>query len=182
MVTIDDRRARLHAALYRHRLLWALLLGVLVADQVTKIWVVHFSDMPLHAVPPQGGIEVIPGVFNLIYAVNYGAAWGLLHGFGWLFLIVAVGAIYGIYRFRQALELQRRPYQWAFGLIIGGIIGNAIDRLVYGHVVDFLDVDLQFYRWPTFNIADSAIVLGVGWMLIFSQFLDKPAPEIFPAR
>ena len=61
---------------------------------------------------------------------------------------------------------------------MGGIIGNTIDRVCFGHVIDFLDVDLQFYRWPTFNIADSGIVVGTMWMILFSQFLDRsPAPQ-----
>jgi len=57
--------------------------------------------------------------------------------------------------------------------MVGGIIGNALDRLMHGHVIDFLDVDLQFYRWPTFNVADSAIVIGTAWLIIFSQMESR---------
>lgn len=160
---------------WRHyQLLLILATVVLVLDQATKLWIVHLSGLILGAYPPFGGIEVIPGVFNLVYAVNPGAAWGILAGYSWLFLCIAGAALVGLVVYRRALELARRPYSIAFGLIVGGIIGNVIDRIAYGHVIDFLDVDLQFYRWPTFNVADSAILLGVSWMIVFSQFFDRP--------
>ncbi len=167
-----------------YRLFLWVAAGGFVLDQLTKLWVVHFSGMPLGAYPPFGGFEIIPGFFNLVYAVNPGAAWGIGAGFGWAFVLLAVLALAAIFRFRKQLELERVPYQWAFGLMGGGIIGNALDRITRGHVVDFLDFDLQFYRWPTFNIADTAIVIGAAWLIIFSQFdnRDKPAdPPVDPS-
>lgn len=156
-----------------YRLLGILALIVFVLDQLSKLWVVHASGLQLGVYPPHGGIELIPGFFNFVYAVNTGAAWGLFSGYSWVFLLIAVAAILGMIWFREELELRRPPYQVAFGLMVGGIIGNALDRLLRGHVVDFLDIDLQFYRWPTFNIADSAIVAGTIWLIAFSQFGDR---------
>lgn len=156
-----------------YRLLGLIALGIFIIDQATKLWIIHGSGLQLGVYPPYGGIELIPGFFSLVYAVNTGAAWGMFSGYSWVFLIIAVLAIAAMIRYREQLELRRPPYQLAFGLMVGGIIGNALDRLLRGHVVDFLDVDLQFYRWPTFNIADAAIVAGTIWLVAFSQFGDR---------
>ncbi|MFP4542357.1 MAG: signal peptidase II [Opitutales bacterium] len=164
----------LAARVWAYRHFWWLAVTVFVLDQLTKAWIVHGSGYALGVLPPASGTVVIPGVFNLIYTVNYGAAWSLGEGLGWVFVIVAVIVLAAIYRFRRALELIRLPYQVAFGLIVGGIVGNALDRVLRGHVVDFLDFDLQFYRWPTFNLADGGIVVGTCWMLLYSLLLDKP--------
>ena len=110
-----------------------------------------------------------PGVFNLVYSINYGAAWGMLEGYSWLLAILAVVILGLIAVFRKDLGLQFAANQWCFGLITGGITGNTIDRVCRGHVVDFLDVRLPGYQWPTFNVADSAIVVGTIWY-IFLQF------------
>jgi signal peptidase II len=181
MTTTDDGVRHTTHGWWPYRWLWACVIGVFVLDHLTKLWIVHFSGYTLGYVPPVSGTEVIPGFFNLIYAVNYGAAWGIGQGLGWLFTLIAVIVLGAIYRYRKPLELHRLPYQLAFGPIIGGIVGNALDRVLRGHVVDFLDFDLQFYRWPTFNIADMGIVVGTLWMLFFSQFLDQqnrpPAPK-----
>jgi len=153
------------------------VLLVLFFDQITKYWITDISGYERGVYPPYGGQEIIGGVFNLVYSINPGAAWGILAGHGWIFIIIAVLALLGIFLFRTQLELDRIPYQIVYGLIIGGIIGNTIDRVRFGYVIDFLDVDLQFYRWPTFNIADSGIVVGTMWMIIFSQFLDRPRKQ-----
>lgn len=176
MGTTDGDVRHTNIGWWAYRWLWVCVLGVFLSDQATKAWIVYGSGYALGYIPPISGTEIIPGFFNLIYAINHGAAWGMGEGFGWLFFILALIVLGSIYRFRKELELQRLAYQIAFGLIIGGIIGNALDRLVRGHVVDFLDIDLQFYRWPTFNVADSGIVIGTFWMLIFSQFLDRRHP------
>jgi signal peptidase II len=152
---------------------WSLFFATLILDHATKAWIVHGSGYILGQTPPRSGTVIIPGFFNLIYTVNKGAAWGIGEGLGIIFVVIAAAVLYGLYRYREALELRRLPYQIAFGLITGGIVGNAIDRLLRQHVVDFLDFDLQFYHWPTFNIADIGIVVGTAWMLIFSTFLDK---------
>ncbi|MFO7725001.1 MAG: signal peptidase II [Oceanipulchritudo sp.] len=148
---------------------WLVLFAILASDQVTKWIIVEFSGFSLGLYPPFGGLEILPGFFNLVYAVNYGAAWGIMEGFSWLLIILAfvVLALIGI--FRNELGFQEAVNQICFGLIAGGIIGNTLDRLFRGHVVDFLDFHLPWYRWPTFNIADSAIVLGTLWY-IYLQF------------
>lgn len=174
MATIESPHRKRPIESWRdYRLLLVLAGGVLIADQVSKWWIASRSGLVLHAYPPYGGFEIIPGFFSIVYAVNHGAAWGMLEGQGWLFLIIAAAALGGLFFYRRALELARTPYSIAFGLIVGGILGNAIDRVAHGYVIDFLDVDLQFYRWPTFNLADSGIVVGTVWLILFSQFWDR---------
>ena len=148
---------------------WFILTAILLADQLSKWIIVEYSGLTRGLYPPFGGVEIIPDFFNLVYSINYGAAWGILEGFAWLLILLALLVLVLIALFREHLGLAMRAQQWCFGLIAGGIIGNTIDRLFRGHVVDFLDFHLPFYRWPTFNIADSAIVLGTFWY-VYLQF------------
>ena len=148
------------ASLSTYRRLWIFMLVVLILDQVSKWFIVSASGFPQGLYPPFGGQPIIPGWFNLVYAVNYGAAWGLLTGFSWLLIGLALLVLVLIAAFHQELSLQLPAPQICFGMISGGIVGNTVDRLLRGHVVDFLDVRLPGYQWPTFNIADSAIVIG----------------------
>jgi signal peptidase II len=150
------------------RIFWPIAVLVFVADQLSKWIIVHSSGFSLGVYPPHGGMEIIPGFFNLVYAVNYGAAWGMLEGFSIVLILLAVLVLGLLALFRNQLELHLPLHQLCFGLITGGILGNTLDRLFRGHVVDFLDVLLPFYRWPTFNIADSAIVVGTGLYLLLS--------------
>ncbi|MFA5257338.1 MAG: signal peptidase II [Opitutales bacterium] len=155
-----------------YRILFYVLILVVAADQASKHWVASVSGLEPGAYPPYGGIEVIPGFFSLVYSTNTGAAWGMLTGFGALLALLGVAAIAAVFFMRRHLELNRLPMQLVFGLICGGIIGNLIDRIRIGHVIDFLDFQLGFYRWPTFNVADSAMVVGVGTYVLLS-FLDE---------
>lgn len=155
-----------------YRCMGLLAAGVFVLDQLSKLWVVGNEALPKGLYPPMGGIEIIPGFFNLVYTVNYGAAWGMFQGMGWLLVVLAVGVVAAIYLFRNQLKLRLPFMQFCFGLITGGILGNTVDRLFRGHVVDFLDVHLGFYRWPTFNLADSALVVGT-FCFVFAQYFPK---------
>jgi signal peptidase II len=143
-----------------HLRLWSILLLVLLSDQLTKWLIVEHSGFVRGLYPPFSGVELVPGFFNLVYTVNHGAAWGMFQGFSWLLVCLGVLVLALIAIFNRHLSLHLPSQQWAFGLICGGIIGNTIDRLLRGHVVDFLDFHLRWYRWPTFNIADTAIVVG----------------------
>lgn len=174
MTTTTDPRAPARTS---YRLLFILAAVIFALDQATKLWVVHLSGFPHGLYPPFGGIEIIPGFFSLVYTTNPGAAWGILEGRSLLLLSIAVVALAAIYFFRDELELSRTPMQVAFGCIIGGIFGNSLDRIAYGHVVDFLDVHLGFYRWPTFNIADSGIVIGCGLYIYLSFRSPPPHPD-----
>jgi signal peptidase II len=154
---------------HRLKIFWSLAAAVFLFDQATKWLIVDVSGFALGAYPPHGGLEMVPGFFSLVYAVNYGAAWGMLQGFTFLLVGLAVLVLVLLAVFHRSLELHKPLHQVCFGLITGGILGNTLDRVFRGHVVDFLDFHLSFYRWPTFNLADSAIVAGT-FLYIFLQF------------
>lgn len=145
--------------------LWIIAAVVLVLDQLTKLWVVNSLPASPYI---NDGITVIPGFFHIIHVYNEGAAWGMFEGFSFVLALLGAIALGAIYYFREQLELRRPFVQVIFGLMIGGIIGNMIDRFAYGHVVDFLDFHFGTYRYPTFNIADCGITIGVGLYIILT--------------
>ena len=107
-------------------------------------------------------IPVLPGIFHITYILNPGAAFGLFEEQQWLFILVAVLLVLGVaVLFRQLLQ---QPPVMRFGaaLLVGGALGNLMDRIRLGKVVDFLD----FRIWPIFNVADIAICVGVGLILL----------------
>jgi signal peptidase II len=146
------------------RWLWLSVL-VVVADQVTKIWVSG-------ALRPYELVPVIDGFFNLTLAFNTGAAFSFLaQGGGWqrwllsgLAVVVTIVLVVWLTR----LDRHERWTAAALSLVIGGAVGNLLDRLRLGHVVDFLDFYLGSWHWPAFNVADSAIVVGVAILLLAS--------------
>ncbi|HET9881308.1 MAG TPA: signal peptidase II [Candidatus Binatia bacterium] len=133
---------------------------IVIADQVTK-YVVD-RTMPLHH-----SIPIIDGLFSLTYIRNTGAAFGIFSGsheaFRLPFLItVSLVAIGFIVMMLKRLRQTETGLITALAFILGGAIGNLIDRIIYGEVVDFLDVYWSDYHWPAFNLADSFITIGVG--------------------
>ena len=143
----------------------ALSLVVIVLDQLTKAWV-------LAALPEYQPIPVIEGVWNWYRTYNTGAAFSFLSGAGgWqkYFFVVLAFAISGLLGFWMA-RTPRRDWKTAlpFALVIGGAVGNVIDRLLHGHVIDFIQV---YYwpgkEWPAFNVADAAIVAGAIGIAVF---------------
>jgi signal peptidase II len=149
---------------FSYRALTIVALCVVVADQLTKYWILsNFSLYETRA--------VIPGFFNLVNIRNTGAAFGLFAGnesgwrtlfFGTIALIAVFAIIFLFKHYRQRGSL----YVYALSCIAGGAIGNLIDRVRFGAVVDFLDFYVGQYHWPAFNVADSAIVVGVGLFLL----------------
>lgn len=144
---------------------------VLLADQATK-WLV-LQTMPLGEVIP------ITGFFNLVHVRNPGAAFSFLADAGgwqrWLFTLFALGvSALLIFMMRRAPE--QRLFCFAAALVIGGAIGNLIDRLVFGEVIDFLDFHWQGWHWPAFNIADSGITVGA-FLIIADEFLRMRKPR-----
>ncbi|MGB0460069.1 MAG: signal peptidase II [Opitutales bacterium] len=161
------------------RLLWTAAL-VFILDQASKFWI--SQRLPFGTYRPEEAITLIPDFFYLVHLGNRGAAWGILEGQGVLLSIAALAALAAIYCFRNSLQLHRHSQQWIFGLLIGGILGNLLDRLLHGHVIDFFDLHFPFSipfileggRYPAFNIADSGIVIGVGAYLVLSFFEKEP--------
>lgn len=153
---------RIHA----YRWLWMLALGVFTLDQVTKLWI--SAHLPFGTYEPPEAITVIDGFFYITHVGNTGAAWSMLSGKSGLLAAMALITLGGIYMWRHSLGLRLLPVQIAFGLLCGGIVGNLLDRLLHGHVIDFLDFHFGSYTYPTFNIADSGICVGVVVYLIHS--------------
>jgi signal peptidase II len=144
-------------------------------DQLSKVWVamtIPFDGANYHLHP----VTVIDGFFYLIHVGNTGAAWSLFSGQTTLLALIALLTLVGIYYWRRALELNQAPVQLAFGLLCGGIIGNLLDRVLHGHVIDFIDLHFGDYIYPTFNVADAGICVGVTIYLIHS-LRQSPLPD-----
>ena len=141
-----------------------IAVAVVIVDQLTKLWIM--TTFALHEQQ-----NIIPGFFDLVYVTNTGAAFGFLAGSKtWLrqafFVAVSIVALIVIVYAYGHLKKQGRIFVYALGLIAGGAVGNLIDRLRFGSVVDFLDFYLGSYHWPAFNAADSAITVGVALFLL----------------
>jgi signal peptidase II len=146
---------------------WVLLIfciGILLLDQWTKSLVVE--KLPLYQ-----RVEVIQGFFNLTHVRNTGGAFGIFGGEkgglgSILFVVVSLIAIGAIVFLFLKIKENEKTLAFSFSLILSGAVGNLIDRLRYGEVVDFLDFHLSSYHWPAFNVADSAICIGIGLMAL----------------
>ena len=164
MATVTER-----AVLKKHEIyLILLILFAVLADQLTKLWIM--SSLPLY-----GRKIIVPGLFNLVHVTNTGAAFGLLAGeHAWwrqvFFIVVALMALVIIFVAYRQSKVKVLMFITAVGLIAGGALGNLIDRIRFGAVVDFLDFYIKSYHWPAFNVADSAITVGVGLFLVHMLF------------
>jgi signal peptidase II len=161
---IAEQRASILHRIWSYRWLLGLAVAVFALDQATKGWI--NARLPLPSYGPGRAIVVVPDFFHIVHVGNTGAAWSLFTGKSTALALVATLTLAAIYFWRHELGLRQRPHQIAFGLLIGGIVGNLIDRLVHGHVIDFLDFHFGGYAFPSFNVADSAICIGVGLYLI----------------
>lgn len=128
---------------------------VLLLDQLTKITVTRLFSY--------GESLPVTSFFNLVLVYNKGAAFSFLATQGgwqrWFFTVLGIGAaLFIIYLLKR--HAGQRMFCWALALILGGAIGNVIDRIAYGHVIDFLDFHFAGWHWPAFNVADSAICIG----------------------
>lgn len=146
-------------------MVYLIVLVVTVAlDQLTKAWVIDSFQL-------YESREVIPGFFNLVYVTNSGAAFSLLADVDspwrhYFFLAVGILAVAGITVACWKMAKVNWYYCPALALIAGGALGNLIDRIRFGSVIDFLDVYIGRYHWPAFNVADSAICIGAAMFLI----------------
>jgi len=140
----------------------SLSLLVLVLDQLSKLWVVANFDL-------YESIQLIPQL-NFTYVHNTGAAFSFLSSAGgwqrWFFVAIALVASISLSVWLTRLKPSERWMAVTLSLILGGAIGNVLDRIAYGYVIDFIDVYYQTWHWPVFNIADCAISVGVLMMLI----------------
>jgi signal peptidase II len=153
------------------RLILFLSLPLYALDQLTKQWV-------LRSISPYDARVVVPDFFNLVNVTNTGAAFGSFKGNNTFFIVISIAALVVV---TVLLSRPRPPDAWrdvSLALLLGGILGNLTDRLVYGHVIDFLLFNLHIRYaspWPAFNVADSCISVAVVLFIIHSFRKPKTA-------
>lgn len=141
--------------------LFLIVLSVIALDQITKFLIIQY-------VSPFESIRVLP-FFHIVHVQNPGAAFGSFRGLGSsFFIVISLAAIlFVIYL------LAKKAYnQFGLSLVLGGAIGNLIDRVFYGKVVDFLDFFAGSFHWPAFNVADSSLTIGIT-VILLTAFLKK---------
>ena len=136
---------------------WLIAAVTLILDQLTKAWVIH-------SVEPADSIPLLPPILHLTYVQNTGAAFGLFKGSGMLLIVLSIGVAAWITGVFLRGGPSHRLSRWGCALILGGAVGNLIDRLRFGYVVDFFDLRV----WPVFNVADSAITIGAALIVWLS--------------
>src|SRR5215203_735643 len=166
----------LNVSLLRNLLLASLTGTVIVLDQITKLYIMR--PMRLHE-----SVSIIPSMFSLTYIRNPGAAFGLLAGSSNAFRMVFFGltSIFALVLLGTILiRMPERDWLGRLSVagILGGAVGNLIDRLRFGEVIDFLDVYVESYHWPAFNVADSAITVGVLFLIVHFAFEKKGDPPL----
>ena len=143
-------------------------LAVAALDQISKIVLAYH-------IPKYASIPVIEGFFNLVHVRNRGMAFGLMnrpgHGFKFYFLVAATlcAIVLLLFWFRKMKD-EDHNITIGISLILGGAVGNLIDRIRLGEVIDFLDFYLGSYHWPAFNVADAAITIGIFWLAVNTLF------------
>lgn len=149
---------------------------VLVMDQATKLFIYHW--LPLY-----DEIVVVPGFFSIVHYHNPGGAFGIFsnteNGFRDIFfLAISILALGLVFYFYRSTPKTHRFLSTGFALIFGGAIGNLVDRFRLGRVIDFLDIYVNGWHWPAFNIADSAISVGIGIFVVHLLFGKMPTEII----
>jgi signal peptidase II len=151
------------------------VLVIIAADQVSK-----WAMIEILSAQPGGRIVVIKNFFALTLVYNPGAAFGILPRFNHLFVLLSLLTVAVLLIFFKTLFAAGRLSRIAAGLILGGAVGNLIDRFRFKNVVDFFDFQFGSYHWPAFNIADSAICVGVALLVavvLFGKGGRGPAPD-----
>ena len=151
----------------RGRLFWGLAIGIIVIDQVVKA-------LALSAVPLYESRTLIPGLVDLVHVRNYGVAFGLLNESvlpfkPWVTTTLAALALAGIAFYARHVRPEERLARAGLSLILGGAIGNLIDRVRQGYVIDFVDVYWNGWHFWAFNVADASITIGA--ILVFVDLL-----------
>ena len=188
----DETPAAAPAVTGTERAKWTIFAVVsvlsLIADQATKIWARASLPVTGHGTGP-GGVCVVPedimahlcggvkvnvieGFWTHTLSMNPGSAFGLFggHSFARVMLsVIGIAAVGGMIWMLKKSRTDQRVLHWALAFVAGGAVGNLIDRIYYGVVTDFVSWDLKVMVWPTFNVADIVLVVGVGLMFIDIQ-------------
>jgi len=149
--------------------------AILVLDRLTKLWALaslRVADPATGAVGSRT-IVLIPGCLDFTYAENTGAAFSLFNGHPGALALVAFVIAAAIFWWYWRTPREHRGMRIALGLVLGGAIGNLIDRVIRGSVVDFIHAFWRGHHWPTFNVADSAICVGIALLILWSYREQK---------
>ena len=191
----QDQHKNIHAA---RRALWlGIVLDIIILDQISKWYVTEMIlhpalngkdglfllDWYLDTPPMLDSVHIkITSFFNIVMAWNTGVSFSLFSNAGAYMPPVLTGVALGIVALfsKWLWRAKKHAYGIAYALIIGGALGNVIDRIRFGAVIDFLDFHAMGYHWPAFNIADMAVVSGVALLITVSLFFDLHEKERYP--
>lgn len=148
-------------------LYFAVAALVVIIDQVSKriVW---------ETMPGRVPIDLIDGILRLRLSTNTGAVMGILSGSRLILIVVTILSIAALIVFAYRMRYAPLPRRICLGLILGGAFGNLIDRISTGHVIDFIDMGIGAYRWPTYNVADIAVTVGA--VILIAGFIAGPEP------
>ena len=136
-------------------IIFSAALIVIFLDQLTKFFIKQNFQL-------NESIPIIKNAFHLTYTTNTGSAFGLFKGFNLFFVLFSIAVIIVIFYYLKKIVKNQKLMQFSIGLLLGGTIGNLIDRIAYGSVIDFID----FRVWPVFNVADSAVTISIILLII----------------
>ena len=159
------------------KLLFLVTLPLILIDQLTK-WLIQTH------IPYGSAVPIIPGFFSLVYVSNTGAAFSIFQGNNFFFIALALVALAAVlfWLIRDQFNPKKEERmsvvaKIAFSLFAAGIVGNLLDRVVKGSVVDFLDFYFRGYAWPSFNVADSCICVAAALLVLISFRRPQPASD-----
>ncbi|MDP3764915.1 MAG: signal peptidase II [Nanoarchaeota archaeon] len=135
--------------------IFSTALLIVVLDQLTKFLIKQNFQLN-HSIP------IMNDILHLTYITNTGSAFGLFKGFNLIFILFSIIVVVAIFCYLTKIKENEKMLQFTIGLLLGGAIGNLIDRLFYGAVIDFVD----FRIWPVFNVADSAVTISIIFLII----------------
>ncbi len=163
MVLMSQVQVPFDKSLVLSKQVWLPALGIFVLDQLTKYWVIWKLEV--------GQLVPVFPFFNLVHYKNRGAAFGMFHNASPEFRMVFFGLVTLVFLglivyWLGTAPLREKAYRWGLVLILGGALGNVKDRVIFQEVTDFLDFYIGAYHWPAFNVADSAITVGVCWIML----------------
>lgn len=172
---MNGTRGIAHFAIHSRMTAFAIGIFLLAADYITKYLTQKYIPLIAFSSPeyPYGGIAVFKdflGIeFSIVHTTNRGAAWGMFSDFQHYLIILRIVLIIGVLAYFLWIN-QRKSWLIPLALIISGATGNVIDYFLYGHVVDMLHFKFWGYSFAVFNVADSAVTVGIIWLLLLSTF------------
>lgn len=180
--SVDDVEAREPPSQSRRR--WALFLGlaglVVLLDQASKLWIDRFFELASRSIPagqPGGPTEVVGPFVRIAKTYNDGAIFGFLDATATLMAVLTVFVVAGITWYEWRHGAGAGPLVTiGLGLLLGGAIGNLIDRILYGHVIDFVDMGIGDTRWYAWNISDAAVFIGILTLFAAALLGDRVIP------